>query len=369
MTYRDHIKRHDFVMLFDVRNGNPNGDPDAGNLPRVNAQTMHGLVTDVALKRKVRDYVQLWHNMPIFIQSQHALNKLIAEAFRDAGFEQPKVAVDDEQLREWFADHDLELFDFDGETVSYNGGSFKANDISKALAQAIEDVGETDNSIKSKVRSLAKSLSNSGKQQKIGPREEDAARKVMCRTYYDIRMFGAVLSTGLNAGQVRGPVQLTFAESIDEIAPQIHGITRNAITRAADRQRKETEMARKPTVSYGLYRAHGFYSPKLAEQTGVSDDDIGLLWEALINMLDHDRAAARGQMAMREVCIFTHDNPLGNAHAHELFSRVRVTHKEGVDQAQEFEDYSIIVDDSDLPDGITVTRIRSISDLRRIASA
>lgn len=261
-------KRYDFVFFFDVQDGNPNGDPDAGNLPRIDAETGMGLVTDVCLKRKVRNYVQL-KGYDIFIKEKAVLNNLIEEAHRQEEVE-------------------------------------KSND-----------------------------------KEKTG-----AARDWMCKKYFDIRTFGAVMTTGKNAGQVRGPVQLTFARSVEPIVALEHSITRMAVATEAEAEKQGGDnrtMGRKFTVPYGLYRAHGFISAHLASQTGFSQEDLDLFWEALVNMFEHDRSAARGLMCSRALVAFEHQSALGNRPAHELFSRVtaeRVT--EG--PARSFSDYKIMLD-------------------------
>lgn len=284
-VYLDPKKRHDFVYLFDVEDGNPNGDPDAGNLPRVDPETMQGLVTDVAVKRKIRDYVDASvggdDNYKIYMQHQGVLN------------EQHQRAYDE--------------LDLDSDDPSR------------------EEIDET--------------------------------RAWMCQNFYDIRTFGAVMSTGVNAGQVRGPMQLTFSRSIDPVVPMDVSITRVAITRSEDAESKETEMGRKAIVPYGLYRGHGFYNPKLAEDTGFDGDDLDLFWQALQMGWELDRSASRGFMALRGLFIFSHDNPLGNAPAHTLFDRVNATLDDDVEAPREFGHYDVRVNDEDLPDGVTLTRV------------
>ncbi len=281
----DPEKRHDFVYLFDVEDGNPNGDPDAGNLPRVDPETMQGLVTDVAVKRKIRDYVDASvgddGDYKIYMQHQGVLN------------EQHQRAYDE--------------LDLDSDDPSR------------------EDV--------------------------------DEARAWMCQNFYDIRTFGAVMSTGVNAGQVRGPMQLTFSRSIDPVVPMDVSITRVAITRSEDADSKETEMGRKAIVPYGLYRGHGFYNPKLAEDTGFDSDDLQLFWQALQMGWELDRSASRGFMALRGLFVFSHDKPLGNAPAHTLFDRVEATLDADVEAPREFGHYDVNLDDEDLPDGVTLTRV------------
>lgn len=296
--YTDPTKRHDFVLLFDVVNGNPNGDPDAGNLPRVDPETMHGLVTDVCLKRKVRDYLQLAHNVPIFIQSRVALNTLIEQAGAEA----------DPQIKEKLEKYD-QLADREKRELTH--------------------------------------------------RPHDKTREELCRRYYDVRMFGAVLSTGrLNAGQVRGPVQITFARSLDPIVPLDLSITRQARTTEERMETGETEMGRKPIVPYGLYRAHGFFNPFLAKDTGVSEKDLELFWEALTRMFEFDRSAARGEMTVRGLWVFTHENEKGNAPAHKLFESLRVEKRDGIETPRSFTDYEIVEPQQDqLPQGVTLTRL------------
>jgi CRISPR-associated protein Csd2 len=296
----DATKRHDFVLLFDVTDGNPNGDPDAGNLPRVDPETMHGLVTDVALKRKVRDYVHLARGeeerFKIYVLSGGpALNTLHERAYTALGL------------------------------------------TSTGSRQRREDV--------------------------------DQARAWMCENFYDIRLFGAVMTTGVNCGQVRGPVQLTFARSVDPIVPLDLSITRVAVTRAEDAAvvtaddgtttGKQTEMGRKALVPYGLYRAHGFFNPHFAEQTGATDEDLALFWQALVNMWDQDRSSSRGLMACQRLYVFTHESKLGNAAAHELFRRVQAHRRPGVEAPRSFDDYEVTVDDADLPVGVTLTHLVS----------
>lgn len=279
----DPTKRHEFVLLFDVKNGNPNGDPDAGNLPRVDPETRCGLVTDVALKRKVRDYVTLTRGEKdgyrIFIQTEDALNTLIERAGDEVDVEPDTNPPRDDQkkVRDW-----------------------------------------------------------------------------MCGNYFDIRMFGAVLSTGdLNAGQVRGPAQLAFAQSIDPVLPMDISITRQARTTEERMETGSTEMGRKSIIPYGLYRAHGYLNPFLAEQTGVTEDDLEVLWESLANLFEFDRSAARGEMATRGLYVFNHESKLGNARANELLEKVQVQRREDVENPRSFSDYEVTVD-TGLPDGVTM---------------
>lgn len=295
-------KRYEFVLFFDVKDGNPNGDPDAGNLPRIDSETGMGLVTDVCLKRKVRNYVALTKNckppFDIFIKEKGILNETLLKAYADLEIDLNKPPVD-----------------------------------------------ESD----------GKKRDKPGKAQKG---EVEKGRDKMCKDFFDVRTFGAVMSTGPNAGQVRGPVQMTFARSIDPVVTLEHSITRMAVAtkEESDSQSGDNRtMGRKYTVPYGLYRAHGFVSAHLADQTGFSTDDLDLFWKALQEMFEHDRSAARGLMSMRRLIIFEHESPLGNKPAHELFNRLTVRRKtEG--PAREFSDYEILLDDKPLTKAVyTVT--------------
>ncbi|ABB24158.1 type I-C CRISPR-associated protein Cas7/Csd2 [Pelodictyon luteolum] len=295
----DLTKRYDFALLFDVQDGNPNGDPDAGNLPRIDAETGMGLVTDVCLKRKVRNYVQL-SGKDIFIKEKAVLNTLISNAYEEQKIDLTKDPVD---LK-------------DGKKRNKDG-----------TAQG----GEVEK-----------------------------GRSYMCSRYYDIRTFGAVMSTGANAGQVRGPIQITFARSVEPVVALEHSITRMAVTTEADAEKQSGDnrtMGRKYTVPYGLYCSHGFVSAHLANQTGFSAEDLKLFWEALQNMFEHDRSAARGMMSTRGLYVFEHSTALGNAPAHKLFERIKVERKpESEGPARSFEDYTVTIDESGL-DGVTLHKM------------
>lgn len=278
--------RYDFVFYFDVKDGNPNGDPDAGNLPRIDAETGNGLVTDVCIKRKVRNYVLMTKvakkPFDIFIKEKSVLNNLIDEAHED------------------------------------------------------EEVSKKEKGDKT-----------------------EAARLWMCKNYYDIRTFGAVMSTGKNAGQVRGPVQLTFARSVDPIVALEHSITRMAVATEAEAEKQSGDnrtMGRKYTVPYGLYRTHGFISAHLASIIGFKEDDLELFWEAMQKMFEHDRSAARGEMNTRKLIVFKHKTSLGNQSAHELFARV--THKKlSESPAREYSDYEIFLDGKTFPETFKVVDV------------
>lgn len=285
--------RYDFVIFFDVENGNPNGDPDAGNMPRVDPESGYGLVTDVCLKRKIRNYVETLkedeQGYRIYIKDNVPLNRSDAKAF--------------------------EYLKVDGDKIK----TLKKED--PALDQKIRDF--------------------------------------MCQNFYDIRTFGAVMTTfvkaNLNCGQVRGPVQLGFAKSVDPILPQEITITRVAITTENDAERKGTEMGRKYIVPYALYRAEGYISANLARKvTGFSEEDLQLLWQAILNMFENDRSAARGKMAVRKLIVFKHDSELGCAPAYKLFDAVKAERKNETDAPRAFSDYEIILP-SELPQGVTCT--------------
>lgn len=275
-------KRIDFVYIFDVQDGNPNGDPDAGNLPCVDVETGVGLVTDVCLKRKIRNYVDIAKSgnphFDIFIREAAVLDTLVNDAYK---------------------------------------------------------APEVKNADKNKAK--------------------DKAQKVLCNRYYDIRAFGAVIATSKKQGQVRGPIQLTFARSIDPVVCQSHTITRMAVTK--EDSNSDKTMGRKATIPYGLYLAHGFVSVNLAKQTGFNTEDLDLLWTALLNMFDNDRSAAKGLMSARKLILFEHSSPLGNAPANVLFDRVKVQRKADVSTPRSFEDYEVFINRDDMPSGITVREL------------
>lgn len=345
MSYCEHKRRHEFVLLFDVKSGNPNGDPDAGNLPRLDPETMNGLVTDVAIKRKIRDYIALTQQengraktgFNIFIQSKTALNTLYFRALRETGIQEPRIDVgEDEELSEWLTQLSAEDLEYDPENrcLTYAGEATKEKDILYILRGG----DEVDKAIEDKLKHLAKKTAKAIQlRPKITSAKREETKAVLCRDYYDIRMFGAVLTAGTNAGQVRGPIQCTFARSIDRIAPLDLSITRVAITKEADRMRKQTEMGRKPMVPYGLYRSHGYYNPFLADSIGVSDEDLAVLWDALKNLFEFDRSAARGEMAVRGLWVFTHEDKKGNAPAHKLFELIKTPSIGG--SPRSFEEY------------------------------
>lgn len=288
--------RYDFVVLFDVENGNPNGDPDAGNMPRIDPETGYGIVTDVCLKRKIRNYIETVKEgekgYRIYIKESVPLNKSDREAYDYLGVNEKGVAAKKKE------DPELDL----------------------------------------KIRNF------------------------MCENFYDVRTFGAVMTTfvkaALNCGQVRGPVQMSFARSVDPIVPQEVTITRVAITTEADAEKKGTEMGRKHVIPYALYRAEGYISANLAQKvTGFSEEDLALLWQAIINMFEDDHSAARGKMAVRELIVFQHECKLGNAPSHKLFETVSVARKDPTTPARQYSDYQVELHTDALPAGVTCTRM------------
>ena len=300
--------RYDFVLLFDVKDGNPNGDPDAGNLPRMDAETGHGLVTDVALKRKVRNYVGL--------------------------------------VKECAPPHDI--------YIKEKGVLERTH---RAAYEAIGATGELADDGKE------------GKKKRKG--SEDSVKKArdwICKNFFDVRTFGAVMSTGVNCGQVRGPVQLTFARSIDPVIASEHSITRMAVATEAEAEKQDGDnrtMGRKHTVPYGLYRAHGFVSSFLGKQTGFSADDLELFLKALEDMFEHDRSAARGQMATRGLYVFKHDSELGNAHAHALFDKLTVAAIDPTSPARDFTAYSVLFDGKPVEVGHSLQAAPGVTLIRR----
>lgn len=295
--------RYEFVILFDVENGNPNGDPDAGNMPRIDPESGLGLVTDVCIKRKIRNYIE--------------------------------TVKEEEKGYKIYIKEDVPLNRSDKEACQYLG------------------IEETD---EKKVTEALKKL------KKSDPDADKKLRDFMCRNFYDIRTFGAVMTTfvkaSLNCGQVRGPVQIGFARSIDPIVSQEVTITRVAITTEKDAENKNTEMGRKSIVPYGLYRAEGYVSANLARRvTGFSEEDLELLWEAIINMFEIDHSAARGKMAVRELIVFQHSKELGDCPAYRLFDAVEVRKKEGVEYPRQYQDYMVQIHEDRIPDSVQVKRM------------
>jgi CRISPR-associated protein Csd2 len=376
MTFHlDSQRRHDFVLLFDVMDGNPNGDPDGGNMPRTDAETSHGLVTDVCLKRKIRNYVSTYaeyeateaqkQHLNIFVEHHGVLNNQIRRAYTEQNIptgkptsEVIKEAAVLDVLREYkrLLPSAFMLTDSEGATeedvvptLAYTG-ELSAAELQEAL-EASEELYQ-NKAVKKFIDALTK---KAGKPDKNRANAEKA-RKWMCANFYDVRMFGAVMSTGLNAGQVRGPVQLTFARSFDPVLPQDLAVTRVAVTDVKDAEKLQT-IGRKTLIPYGLYMTRGFYSASLASQTGVTDQDLELFWEALVKMWDCDRSASRGMMAPRGLYVFSHESKLGNAPAHKLFERIQAELKDPGMPPRQFNDYNLTINDADLPEGITLTKL------------
>ncbi|WP_332775254.1 type I-C CRISPR-associated protein Cas7/Csd2 [Polaromonas sp.] len=312
--------RYDFVLIFDVKDGNPNGDPDAGNMPRLDAESGHGLVTDVSLKRKVRNFVGL-------VKEQDDRAPVDGEK-RFEIYVREKAILNHQNQRAYAA---LNL------------------DAVEALAEGDAPVAVEDADAKKKKPTKEK---RKGSADEVGQ-----ARKWMCQNFFDVRTFGAVMSTGVNCGQVRGPVQLTFARSVEPIVALEHSITRMAVATEAEAEKQQGDnrtMGRKHTVPYGVYVAHGFVSSFLAKQTGFGNDDLELVFQALAQMFEHDRSAARGEMSTRGLYVFKHDSELGNAPAHALFDRLQVKPKEEGAVARSFDGYSVMFDDQSLSVGQSV---------------
>jgi CRISPR-associated protein Csd2 len=362
VLYCDPNKRHDFVYFFDVTNGNPNGDPDAGNMPRVDPETMHGIVTDVCTKRKVRDYVSAVLNRPIFIQSEIALNTLCRTASDESGKPvlpaveldlskddklKPLLDAEDSELADWLTELSYEGLEFDPDSsvITYSGDAVQKKAFEKEVSEGVES-----EAVKKAIPLIAAELAKRSKKVKLTAQSRAALKDAMIRGYFDIRMFGAVLTVGTNAGQVRGPMQMTFARSIDPIQPRDLSITRIAITKPSDATRKQTEMGRKAIVPYGLYRLHGFFNPLLGRSKNakgemeqvLKPEDLANFWDALQNLFTFDRSAARGEMCVRGLYVFTHENERGNAPAHKLFELVSVKPCSG--SAREFGAYASGID-------------------------
>lgn len=356
--YLNPNKRHDFVLFFDVTDGNPNGDPDAGNLPRFDPETNYGFVTDVSLKRKIRDYVVMFHNKEIYIQSKTALNTLCYKEMAESGIQFPEIEIDNEEFFAWLIESGLAE-----ECEKENFIRYISEPDIKSKAEQ-EDV-QIPPEYKELFKKLDKDIKDYRKKnkKKITNTQKDNFINRMVRRYFDIRMFGAVLTAGTNAGQVRGPVQLTFAKSLSPIFPRDITITRVAVTKESDKRKKDTEMGRKPFIHYGLYRAHGFYNPKLAERlitennkfiNPVTEGDLEILWDALQNMFEIHHTSSSGEMRFRGLYIFSHDDETGkgNAHAHELFELIKTELNDKSAPPRSFDDYHPLPKSIILPEGV-----------------
>ena len=355
--------RYDFVLLFDVKDGNPNGDPDAGNMPRMDAETGQGLVTDVSLKRKVRNYVAMTREyarpFDIYVRERAVLGRAHVQAFDALGIKlgsETRVAITHATalaLAELEMPDGVTIDDHDDEHIEL----VLAADIDKDAAKAWLKEAKPASELK---KILSDALKQSKGRRPLAP-ETESGRRWMCENFFDVRTFGAVMSLKLapNCGQVRGPVQMTFARSIEPIIASEHSITRMAVATEAEAIKQSGDnrtMGRKHTVPYGLYVAHGFVSAFLANQTGFSAEDLELLFKSLEDMFEHDRSAARGQMATRGLYVFEHESSLGNAHAHALFDRVSVQRNSGVEVARSFSDYTISIDETAMPTGVKLVR-------------
>lgn len=349
--------RYDFVFYFDVKDGNPNGDPDAGNLPRIDAEKGNGLVTDVCIKRKVRNYVQLTaknnnnseFKNDIYIKEKSILGVAHVEAFKQLKIDLGQGAKEEipDEIIDLIQDYELPegtaTVEEDEKTffVVYEGADLKT------IKETIKENPPENAKLKKFINDTIKLVKT---RQPTQP-ETERGREQMCKNFYDVRTFGAVMSlkSAPNCGQVRGPIQLTFARSVDPIVALEHSITRVAKTNEERAVKGGSEMGRKYTVPYGLYRAHGFISAHLANQTGFNEEDLNLFWEAMQNMFEHDRSAARGEMNTRKLIAFKHKTALGSQLAHKLFDRV--THKKLTDvPARDFSDYEIYLDGKTLPE-------------------
>lgn len=330
--------RYDFALIFDVKDGNPNGDPDAGNMPRMDAETGHGLVTDVALKRKVRNFVSL------------------VKAVDNA-----EPAPDSKRFESKFALGEKRFEIYVREKAILNHQNQRAYTALKldAVEAPAEALAEAE--LLTPAAEEADTKKKPAKKEKRKGSAEDVvkARDWMCQNFFDVRTFGAVMSTGTNAGQVRGPVQLTFARSVDPIVALEHSITRMAVATEGEAEKQQGDnrtMGRKHTVPYGVYVVHGFVSSFLAKQTGFGEDDLELLWQALSQMFEHDRSAARGEMSTRGLYVFKHSSELGDAPAYKLFDRIQI--QKTADVPRSFNDYAVTVNTTDMPTGVTlITKI------------
>lgn len=361
--------RYDFALLFDVTDGNPNGDPDAGNLPRVDAETGMGLVTDVCLKRKVRNYVQIvtGANKPfdIYVKERAVLGRAHVEAFKDLGIElgeagRKEITIEIvEALSELSLPEGLSISEEENEEGELKAFLNVACDFDKkTLAEFWKENKEFAKS-NQEIKLLIDNLSKSIKSRKPKAEETEKGRGWMCENFYDIRTFGAVLSlkSAPNCGQVRGPIQFTFGRSVDPVIALEHSITRMAVATEAEAEKQGGDnrtMGRKFTIPYGLYFSKGFISAHLAEQTGFNNADLELFWDALKNMFDHDHSAARGMMSARKLIVFKHATALGNAPAHQLFDAIKVEKKNPSEPVRRYSDYIISVDKTSIPDGVDV---------------
>lgn len=369
--------RFDFVLLFDVKDGNPNGDPDAGNLPRLDPQTGQGLVTDVCIKRKIRNYIGITkrkedgayeEGFDIYVKEKAVLGRAHFAAFEKLGITSGQDATEliPESLSATFDELTLP----DGMEIETDEDGRSVLRLSAVLdkkeAQAWLKAVNPEKPMKDFIGKALKNV----KARKPTQAESEMGRNQMCKDFFDIRAFGAVLSlkTAPNCGQVRGPVQMTFARSIDPVFTQEHSITRCAVATEAEAEKQGGDnrtMGRKFTVPYGLYRAHGYISAHLAGQTKFDDQDLELFWDALKNMFEHDHSAARGQMAAQGLYVFRHESHLGNAPAHALFDRLKVALKEEGAVARSFDAYAVTFDGQSVSAGQSVQPAPGVTLTRR----
>ena len=353
--------RYDFILFFDVKDGNPNGDPDAGNMPRMDPETGNGLVTDVCLKRKVRNFVQLDKNgekgNDIYVKEKAVLGRAHVEAFKELGIqlgEEYKASITKDVYEGLEGTGTPDGITIDGDEEKNIYVLIVASDADK---KEIKDWLKENKPAKAIKDSISDAIKQA-KTRRPTAEEVEQGRGKMCEKFYDIRTFGGVLAlkSAPNCGQVRGPVQLTFARSIDQIVPLEHSITRMAVATEAEAEKQQGDnrtMGRKFTVPYALYRCHGFISAPLAEKTGFSEDDLELFWNALVNMFEHDHSAARGQMAVRKLIVFKHDSRMGKAPSHQLFDLVSICRSGDAEKPpRSFSDYKIVIDETKVPAGV-----------------
>lgn len=357
--------RYDFVLVFDVQDGNPNGDPDAGNLPRLDAETGCGLVTDVCLKRKVRNFVEIVkQSQPgyeIYVREKAVLGRAHFKAFADLGISTGQGASlpVPTSLEPLFSDLVLpDGITYQDVTDGGEGRIVAAPDADKAEIKA----WIRENKPPKQIADLINRVMKEAKPRKPTADETQQGRFKMMKDYYDIRTFGAVLSlkTAPNCGQVRGPVQMTFGRSVDPIVTSEHSITRMAVATEDEAEKQgggNRTMGRKNTVPYGVYVSHGFISANLAAQTGLTQEDLDLFWDSLKMMFEHDRSAARGLMSTRKLIVFKHDSALGNAPSHQLFDLVSLRRKDESKPARSFSDYECVVRSSEVPAGVTMMEL------------
>jgi len=406
--YCDPNKRMDFVLFYDLRDGNPNGDPDAGNLPRMDPLTGHGIVTDVCIKRKIRDYFSAVLGRQIYIQSENALNNLYYETARkirendsnsevekstkkqmeqeaetvaallvqlDVSNEKFKVLIEEkeseeETFRDWLEKVSKEIDEIEFDPVkgilSYMGEASAKKTFSKDTFKKLFNDYEPDK-YKSEINELTNLLSQA-KPKKSGDmrKAREIVKWKMCGMFDDIRLFGAVLTAGTNAGQIRGPFQLTFGRSIDRIFQMDAAITRCAITKASDWKKKQTEFGRKSWLNWAVYRQHGFFNPLLGEKTGIKKEDLARFWEAIACMFRNSDSASKGEMTMHDIIVFVHDHPRGNAPSHKLFEKIKCENKTGI--APESKNGDLIISRDGFDNFYSINAPKEIKDYNNVST-